>query len=155
MRYKIKNPLSKNRGDHCKNVISEAKLFNDFMIPPLTQTTDSIEDDYKSHLYLKAVSDDKIIGSIRAYEKDNICHIGRLFVHPEHQNKGVGKLLMSHIEKLFNGCKVYSLFTAKRVSKNLYFYDNLGYSITKEEKIKDNLTFVYYAKENKSIAIPG
>ena len=29
MRYKIKNPLSKNRGDHYKNVISEAKLFNE------------------------------------------------------------------------------------------------------------------------------
>jgi len=28
MRYKIKNPLSKKRGDSGKNVISEAKLFN-------------------------------------------------------------------------------------------------------------------------------
>jgi ribosomal protein S18 acetylase RimI-like enzyme len=128
---------------------SEAKLFNDYLIIPLTQSIESIEEDFKNNLYLKAVHNGKIIGSIRAYVKENICYIGRLFVHPDHQNKGIGKSLMYHIEELFNSCKKYSLFTAKRVSKNLYFYNKLGYSIVREEKINENLTFVYYEKDNK------
>jgi ribosomal protein S18 acetylase RimI-like enzyme len=128
---------------------SEAELFNDFAITPLAQTIESIEEDFKSNVYLKAVNDNKILGSIRAYKKENICYIGRLFVHPDHQNKGIGKALMFHIEGLFNDCKTYSLFTAKRVSKNLYFYKKLGYSIVKEETINGNLIFVHYAKDNK------
>jgi GNAT superfamily N-acetyltransferase len=128
---------------------SEAKLFNDYTITPLTQSIESIEEDFKNNLYLKAVHDGKILGSIRAHEKENICYIGRLFVHPDHQNKGIGKSLMYHIEELFNSCKMYSLFTAKRASKNLYFYDKLGYRIVREEKVNEKLTFVFYSKDNK------
>ena len=128
---------------------SEAKLFNDYSITPLTQSLESIEEDFKNNLYLKAVIDNKIIGSVRAFEKENICYIGRLFVHPDHQNEGIGKSLMYHIEECFNDCNMYSLFTAKRILKNLEFYDKLGYSKVKEEKINENLTFVFYNKENK------
>jgi GNAT superfamily N-acetyltransferase len=128
---------------------SEAKLFNDYTITPLTQSIESIEEDFKNNLYLKAVHDGKILGSIRAHEKENICYIGRLFVHPDHQNKGIGKSLMYHIEELFKSCKMYSLFTAKRCSKNLYFYDKMGYGIVREEKVNEKLTFVFYSKDNK------
>ena len=128
---------------------SEAKLFNDYSIAPLTQSLESIEEDFNNNLYLKAVCDGKILGSVRAFEKQNVCYIGRLIVHPEHQNKGIGKSLMYHIEELFNGCKTYSLFTAKRVPRNLHFYDKLGYSIVEEEKVDENLTFVFYNKDNK------
>jgi N-acetylglutamate synthase-like GNAT family acetyltransferase len=128
---------------------SEAKLFNDYSITPLTQSIESIEEDFKSNLYLKALYDGKILGSIRAYEKENICYIGRLFVHPDYQNKGIGKSLMVHIEELFNHCSIYSLFTAKRVPKNLYFYKEQGYSIVNEEKVNEHLTFVFFNKVNK------
>jgi N-acetylglutamate synthase-like GNAT family acetyltransferase len=127
---------------------SEAKLFNDYSITPLTQSLESIEENFKNNLYLKAVHDGKILGLIRAFEKENICYIGRLIVHPDHQNKGIGKSLMYHIEELFNGCMMYSLYTAKRVSKNLYFYNKLGYSIVEEEKVNEKLTFVFYNKNN-------
>ena len=80
---------------------SEADLFNDYSITPLTQSIASIEEDFKNHLYLKAEHNGKIIGSVRAYEKENVCHIGRLIVHPDHQNKGIGKSLIYHIEELF------------------------------------------------------
>ncbi|WP_198936769.1 GNAT family N-acetyltransferase [Domibacillus epiphyticus] len=32
----------------------------------------------------------KIIGSVRAYEKEGICYIGKLMVQPAYQNKGLG-----------------------------------------------------------------
>lgn len=129
--------------------LSEVKLFNDFLITPFTQSIESIEDDFKNNLYLKAVSNGKIIGSVRAYEKESVCFIGRLFVHPDHQNMWIGKSLMHHIEHLFDNCKMYSLFAAKRVSKNVSFYKKLGYSIVREEMVNENLTLVYFIKDNK------
>jgi ribosomal protein S18 acetylase RimI-like enzyme len=127
---------------------NEAELFNDYTITPLIQTLESIKDDFKNNIYLKATYNSIIIGSVRAYIKDNICHIGRLIVHPEYQNKGIGKLLMQNIENCFESCEKYSLFTAKRIEKNVIFYKKLGYDVVNEEKVNDNLIFVYYNKDN-------
>ncbi len=60
----------------------EAKLYNNYGIPPLMQTLDEIRGEFKDNVFLKAVSDGKIAGSVRAYEKDGICYIGRLAVSP-------------------------------------------------------------------------
>ena len=127
---------------------SEAKLFNDYLITPLTQSFESIQEDFKNNVYLKVIYNHRIIGSVRANMKDNICNIGRLIVHPEYQDNGIGKLLMFDIENRFKNCEKYSLFTAKRIEKNLKFYETLGYEAVKEEKVKENLIFVYYIKKN-------
>lgn len=125
---------------------SEAEICNDYEIPPLTQTLEGIREDYKNQIILKAVTDRKIIGSIRAYEKDKVCYIGRLIVHPDYQNKGIGKILMKNIEKHFYKCSTYSLFTGKNSLKNLYFYNSLGYQQTKEKKVNEKLIFIYLEK---------
>jgi hypothetical protein len=62
---------------------SEAEIYNDFNIPPLVQTLESIEKDFENQYFLKAVMDGKIIGSVRAYTKEGTCYIGRLIVHPD------------------------------------------------------------------------
>ena len=128
---------------------SEAEICNDFSIPPLTQTLEGIRKDYQNQTILKMVVDGKIIGSVRAYEKDGVCYIGKLIVHPDQQNKGFGKCLMNGIEESFSDCRKYSLFTGKTSVRNLYLYDKLGYTIVGEEFVNDNLTFVYLEKENK------
>jgi ribosomal protein S18 acetylase RimI-like enzyme len=125
---------------------SEAEICNDYEIPPLTQTLEGIREDYKNQIILKAVTDREIIGSIRAYEKDKVCYIGRLIVHPDYQNKGIGKILMKNIEKHFCKCNKYSLFTGKNSLKNLYFYNSLGYQQIREEKVNENLIFIYLEK---------
>jgi len=74
--------------------ISEAELYNNFNIEPLTQTFDSISEDFKEYTFLKAVYRNKIIGSVKGRQTPEYCWIGRLIVHPEFQNKGIGKRLM-------------------------------------------------------------
>lgn len=125
-------------------------FMKDYQIDPLVQSLNSIKDDFKTNLYLKAVADCKIVGSVRAHEEENVCYIGRLFFHPDFQNRGIGRSLMLHIENMFKHCKTYSLFAAKRVTRNLHLYNSLGYNKVKEEKIKVNLTFIYFEKQSLS-----
>jgi ribosomal protein S18 acetylase RimI-like enzyme len=69
---------------------SEAELCNDYGIPPLTQTVADITSQFDNHIILKAVDQNIIIGSARAYQKDATCYIGRVIVHPDYQNRGIG-----------------------------------------------------------------
>ena len=121
---------------------SEADIYNDFGIIPMVQTLDQIEKDFKKCIFLKVVIDNKIIGSVKAYEKEGTCHIGRLIVHPDFQNRGIGTKLMKEIENIFNDSKRFELFTGDKSQKNLYLYQKLGYKIFKEQKI-DNINFIY------------
>ena len=125
---------------------SEAELCNDFQIPPLTQTLEGIRKDYQTQTILKVVLDKKIIGSVRAYLEGDTCYIGRVIVHPDHQNQGIGKVLMKKIEKEFSKCNKYSLFTGKKSLRNIHFYSSLGYEMTKEEYVNDNLTLLFLKK---------
>ena len=126
---------------------SEAEIYNDFNIPPLVQTLESIEKDFENQYFLKAVMDGKIIGSVRAYTKEGTCYIGRLIVHPDFQNRGIGTDLMNEIERIFNTCRRFELFTGDKSERNLYFYQKLGHKIFKKAKITDQTMIVYLEKK--------
>jgi ribosomal protein S18 acetylase RimI-like enzyme len=126
---------------------SEAKLYNDYNIPPLKQTIDQMIDDINNMNVLKMSFNNQIIGSIRALIKNNSCLIGRVIVHPEYQNRWLGKKLMHEIEGLFkNQVNRYELFTGDKSLKNIKFYETLGYKIYKSEILINNVTIVYMEK---------
>ena len=127
--------------------ISEAEIYNDYSIPPLVQTLESLREEYGNKLILKAVINGKIVGSVRAYEDEGTCYIGRLFVHPEYQNKGIGTQLMKCIEEKFKESKRFELFTGKKSIKNIYLYNKLGYKIVREER-DNEITMVYMEKSS-------
>lgn len=125
---------------------SEAQLYDDYSIPPLIQTLDEIKEQYNTHIFLKAADNAEIIGSVRAYEKNGTCYIGRLIVHPNFENQGIGKQLMKKIENCFNTSERFELFTGTKSKKNILFYQKLGYHIQKYEKLNDVVEFVYMEK---------
>ena len=126
---------------------SEAEIYNDFSIPPLIQTLESMKEDFKNQLFLKAFLDGRIIGSVRAYSKEETCHIGRLIVHPDYQNRGIGTRLMNDIERIFNDCKRFELFTGDKSERNLRLYQELGYRIFKASKIMDQTNIVFLERK--------
>ena len=128
---------------------SEAELNNDFSIPPLTQTLDEIRAEFGQSLFLKLAQDDRIIGSVRTYEKAGTCHIGRLIVHPAYQNLGIGSRLMHAIENNFN-CRRFELFTSQRSERNLYLYLKLGYREFKRVSLNEKVTLIFLEKLNGS-----
>ena len=126
---------------------SEAKLYNDFNIPPLIQTLKEIEEEFKNHIFLKSMENGKIVGSVRAVLIDSkTCYIGRLNVHPDFQNQGIGTNLMREIENIFKECERFELITGHRSIKNIKLYEKLGYKIFKTEKLTENLNLVYLEK---------
>jgi N-acetylglutamate synthase-like GNAT family acetyltransferase len=125
---------------------SEAAIYDDYTIPPLMQTLEGIEADFERQVFLKASVDGRIIGSVRAHVRQETCLIGRLIVHPDFQNQGIGARLMGEIEKAFSQAKRYELFTGHLSERNLHFYQKRGYKIFKREKITEDLTLVFLEK---------
>jgi ribosomal protein S18 acetylase RimI-like enzyme len=132
-----------------------ALRYNDFKLPPLTQTINDLEKEFDDTVILKAIKQGNIVGSVRAFEKDGTCFIGRLIVHPDFQNKGIGNKLMNELERIFKKAKRFELFTGMRDDKNLYFYQKIGYKPYKQIKIKDDLILVYLEKHNQRMILPS
>jgi N-acetylglutamate synthase-like GNAT family acetyltransferase len=127
---------------------SEAAIWNDYTIPPLMQSLEEMEQDFQKQVVLKATIDGRIVGSVRAYTQDGTCYIGRVIVHPDYQNQGLGKQIMKAIEDHFAAADRYELFTGQKSERNLYFYQKLGYRIFRSEKLTDRVTLVYLEKQN-------
>ncbi len=131
--------------------ISEAELYNDFNIEPLTQTLDSIEEDFKNYVFLKAEYKNRIVGSVKARETGDFCWIGRLIVAPEFQNRGIGRELMTRIENEFPATKEYLLCTGYKSYKNIKLYESLGYLKSEVfcDERNNNLQLVKMIKRKK------
>ena len=97
---------------------SEAAIYNDHTIPPLLQTLEETLADFAEQVVLKIVDGGRIVGSVRAYEQDGTCFIGKLIVHPDHQNHGLGTHLLREIEVTFEGAARFELFTGSKSAKD-------------------------------------
>jgi ribosomal protein S18 acetylase RimI-like enzyme len=130
-----------------KAFLEVAKTFHLKSMPQIEQTLDSLTAEFKNCTILKASIADIIVGSVRAYAERGTCHISRLVVLPDYQNKGIGKALMSEIENQFkNIVNRYELFTGSRDQRNQHLYNQLGYKSFKTEKHNDEISFTYMEK---------
>ena len=125
---------------------SEAAIWNDYMIPPLTQTLESLQAQFADHIILKAVENGEMIGSVRGKQENDTCYIGRIIIHPDRQNRGIGTQLMAAIEAAFPTASRFELFTGQKSERNLYLYQKLGYRIFKEEPLNERVIIVYLEK---------
>lgn len=125
---------------------SQARLNNDFSIPPLTETLQDLEQAFATVILLKAVTDDStIVGSVRGRPDGDTCHVGRLFVHPDLQGKGIGTHLLTTIES-FCPKPRYELFTSNKSVDNIRLYERTGYVPFKEIDTPAGYKLVYMEK---------
>lgn len=125
---------------------SEAALLNNYEIPPLKQSLSDVQREYSIGITLKVVDDEGvIIGSVRAYKKNDTLYIGKLIVNPMHQKKGIGTALLHEIEKV-QPSKRYELFTSHKSQKNIQLYEKLGYIRFKIEEVSPTLQFIFLEK---------
>ena len=125
---------------------SEAEIYNDFTIQPLTQTLDELIEEFHKGVILKAVQNGETIGSVRAYADGDTVYIGKLIVRPDCQGKGLGKRLLAAIEGKLHR-KRFELFTGCKSGNNLRLYEKAGYTRFKEETNEAGIQFVYLEKQ--------
>jgi ribosomal protein S18 acetylase RimI-like enzyme len=125
---------------------SEATLYNDWSIPPLTQSLQSLLAEFGDHVILKGIKDQSIVGSVRAKFREGICTIGRLIVHPTLQGQGIGSSLLRKIEESFPTASRYELFTGSRSERNIRLYQRKGYSITHTKSLSPNVDITFLHK---------
>jgi ribosomal protein S18 acetylase RimI-like enzyme len=125
---------------------SEAKLYNDFTIQPLVQGIEELRDEFRRCIALKVREGGAIIGSVRAREEGTTCYIGKLMVHPDFQDRGIGTALMRGIEGRFAAPVRFELFTGHRSGKNIRLYTGLSYRNFKTCIVSESLTLLYFEK---------
>jgi len=113
--------------------LSEARIYKDYSITPLTQTIEELEDFFGHKSILKAMEKGRIVGSVNGFMQNGRCHIGRLMVHPEFQGHGIGSRLMDAIEDRFADAQSWELFTGELSLGNIRLYERLGYRIVRKE----------------------
>lgn len=129
----------------------QALIYDDFNLPPLTQTIDELKEEAGVKMIYKLVVDGEIIASVRCSVKDNALHIERLFVDPDFQNRGIGTAIMREIEDRYaHLANRYELFTGEKSERNLHVYYKLGYREIRREPTKHGQGFslVYMEKSN-------
>jgi GNAT superfamily N-acetyltransferase len=126
---------------------SEAKLYQDFDLPPLHETLAEVQAAFSKGVVLKAVRAGKIVGSVRGCLNKGTCLIMRLFVQPELRNRGLGARLMQAIEAGFPQAARFELFTGHKSVSNLHLYTKLGYVQYKSEPVHERLALVYLMKQ--------
>lgn len=127
---------------------SEAKLYNDWSLPALTQTADSLHQEFESSVILKAIINNKIIGSVRAKIEEGVCKIGRLIVSPEFQGQGIGSRLLKQIEKMHVNANYFELFTGSKSIGNIRLYEKHGYAASRTRALSDTVTIIFLVKPN-------
>ncbi|GCE14851.1 GNAT family N-acetyltransferase [Tengunoibacter tsumagoiensis] len=129
---------------------TEAALYEDYTIAPLTQCLTDLLSEYDTHTILVARLGEEIVGSVRGQLREDVCHIGRLIVHPRLQGRGLGTKLLDAMEERFGSATRYELFTGSRSERNLYLYRKLGYVSLREETVSPQLRLVFLEKQGVS-----
>ena len=124
----------------------EAARYDDWTLPPLTQSLPDLLADFATHRILAARLGDEIVGSVRAHLNAGTCTIGRLIVHPRLQGRGLGTRLLRAIERHHPTAHRFELFTGARSEGNLRLYHRLGYTEFRRETISPQIELVYLEK---------
>ena len=122
---------------------SEARLYQDWSLPPLLETQEQLQAEFATSVILKAELNGSVVGAVRGRSCARRCAVGRLIVSPDWQGRGIGRALLQRIESEFPQVECFELFTGARSERNISLYQSLGYRQYRAQAITDRLTLVW------------
>ena len=127
--------------------VAEAQRYGDPLLPPLTQPLAEILEDAVSGRRLVALRGSRVVGTVRAEERDGVLHIGRLAVAPDLQGQGIGRrLLLAAEDSAGPAVQGYELFTGADSDDNIRLYERLGYRRVRHESLPQGPGLVHLHK---------
>lgn len=113
---------------------SEALIYGDPDMPPLTQTLEELRAELVENLGCVAVTGGRLVGAVRARLAGELLLIGRLAIAPDQQGEGLGTLLLAAVEDRGReaGATEAELFTGKLSEANQRLYEREGYHRSEE-----------------------
>ena len=126
---------------------SEAELYGDDSVPALHQTQEQVAVDFGQMVFLKAVANGKIIGSVRGRLDGDEAHVGRVIVHPYYAGRGIATRLIRQMEEEMGDARRFTAFTGHQSTRNLHLYEKLGYRRVRTEPFSPTVQWVYLQKE--------
>jgi ech hydrogenase subunit C len=127
----------------------EAEIYGDDNLPVLQQTLEELQNDFGRMTFIKAVVNDKIIGSVRGHAREDTAYMSGVVVHPYYQRHEIGRRLVEEIEKAFPGAKRFETFTGQKNARGLHLLGQAGYQEFKTEPFTPAITWVHLQKERK------
>ncbi|MFF0743687.1 GNAT family N-acetyltransferase [Streptomyces sp. NPDC004111] len=131
---------------------SEAELYDDYGIEPLTQTLAELRAELELGHGLVARLGDEIVASVRATtDPDGTARIAKLIVHPRMRRHGLGGRLLAEIETRVAAAteaKRFRLTTGHRSEANLRLYRSRGYAQTAADRSNSRLTLITLEKDS-------
>ncbi|WP_350274685.1 tRNA (guanosine(37)-N1)-methyltransferase TrmD [Kribbella sp. HUAS MG21] len=130
--------------------VSEARLYDDYTIPPLTEEPAATVARLERGTVLKAVAGSRIVGSVQLTVDGEVGSVERLIVAPDWQGRGLGARLLRAVEQLAPpGVTSYTLNTGARSERNLALYRKAGYRETHRKAQTPKVDLVYLAKRRR------
>ncbi|MFI6052498.1 GNAT family N-acetyltransferase [Streptomyces violascens] len=130
---------------------SEAELYGDYSIEPLTQTLEGLRAELSTGYALVARLGDEVVASVRGcVDASGTGRIAKLIVHPRMQGHGLGGRLLDAIEAHFAAelaAKRFQLFTGHRSESNLRLYLRHGYAAVGREPVNARLSLITLEKD--------
>lgn len=124
----------------------EARRYNDWTIPPLVETLDSVRRQIAEHVVLKAIVDGRLAGSARGVVTGGVCEVCRLSVDPELQRRGIGSALITAVEARFPDIEAFELFTGNQSVENLRLYERHGYRHARTTVLSPAVSLIFLRK---------
>lgn len=90
-------------------------------------SVDTIRDEMINQQYLVACDGDDVIGMVAVKKND----IAKMYVHPDHHRRGVGKRLFAAAERIIAGAGYDTLTTSAFGEAPVPFYESMGMTVTR------------------------
>ena len=128
----------------------EARACQTREIPPLQETVDGIREHIRAATVLKAVDEERMLGSIRGIVTDGTCLIRVLAVSPDAQGRGIGAALLKAIEDAHPQVERFELTTNMAMVGNVRFYLRHGYEVLEQVQFAPTIRLAHMRKVRRA-----
>jgi GNAT superfamily N-acetyltransferase len=95
--------------------------------PPGYNSLEETLKDIEKYIYYTIRADGQIVGGIIVFDRgDGHFHLDRIFIDPDHHNRGIGQQAMRFLHDTF-AAKKWTLDTPIYAVRNHHFYEKMGY----------------------------